>query len=412
MGRVILRLLLLLTLALTSCTGSSGPARRDPRDARLADLEVLVRAVEDHPEPFGTRDETRWRRDLAEVRGRVASLTDDEYLVALARLANLGDRNGHGGVFPTDQPALKMWPVLLYELADGWRVVAARDDALMGARVEAVGGRPVAQVARMLAPAVPHDNPHSLRARLGTYLATPAFLRGVGAYGPLRVVDRWGLRRDVTPAEVPAAEYAELARLDVPQIPPALPRPSWAPRDSWFWLVRRGGALVVGYERVASDAPDGGRVRALVAEVEAALRARPPAALVVDMRRNPGGDVGTAAPLRILLRDVARARRVPVRVLISRSTYSAAALACHELRREAPGVRFYGEPTGGGSVAFGDPNAETLPGTGIVVQVATARAAAPGRPVTAIVPDVRVEVTWDNWRAGRDEVLDAALRGT
>lgn len=404
------RLAAALTMGLLAACSPGVSPLPDAAAGRRADVDALVAFVETtHPEPFGTLSETQWRADVADVRARAGVMDADEWLVALARLANLGDRNGHGGVFPTDQ-RLPMWPVRLYEFADGWHVVAARDASLAGARVEAIGGRPVPEVVAALAPAVPRDNAHSLRARVATYLVTPAFLRGVGRYGPLTVTDASGRRRDVTPEERSAAEYAALAGLDVPQIPPALPRPPYAPPEEWFWLARRGGALVVGYERVASESQGGKRVQGLVADVEAALRARRPTAVVVDIRRNPGGDTGQAVPLLILLRDLARAGRVPVRVLVGRGTYSAASLTFLQLRRDAPAVRFYGEPSGGGSRTFGNPSSVTLPASGIVVQTGGAKAFGPGRDVTAIEPDVPVEVTWAAFRAGRDEVLAAALR--
>jgi hypothetical protein len=304
---------------------------------------------------------------------------------------------------------MRMWPVRIYEFADGWYVVDAADESLRGARVEAVGGHPVADVVAALAPFVPFDNEQTRRARAATYLVTPAFLRGIGRYGPLTVTDARGVRRDVTPREAPAAEYARLAGLDVPQIPPALPRPAFAPRDDWFWLARRGDAVVAGYERVAAEMPDGRRVQWLVGAIEEALRSRP-RVLVVDMRRNPGGENAAALPLTILLRDTARAGQVKVRVLAGRGTYSAASLNLVQLRDQAPEIEIYGEATSGGSRTFGNPSAHTLPGSGIVVQVPGAPASAPGPDVPAVVPDVAVPVTWAAWSAGRDEVLDAALR--
>ena len=396
-----------LLLMVTACGGA--PAARVPD--RAADLDALVRAVETrHPEPFLFLNEAAWRQSVDEVRATAASMTDDEFLVAVARLANLGRRNGHGGVFPTDQPDLRLWPVRLYEFADGWHVVAAHDTALVGARVERIAGRPVGEVASLLAPAVPYDNAQSRRARLATYLVTPAFLRGVGAYGPLTVVDATGVRRDVLPSEARTSDYAALAGLDVPQIPPALPRPAFAPRDDWFWLARRSDALVVGYERVVADMQDGRRVQWLVQEIEEAVRTAPPRVIVVDIRRNPGGENHRAMPLLIALRDIAKAGRIPVRVLVSRATYSAASLMFSTLRRTAPMVRFYGEAAGGGSHTYGNPSSERLPASGIVVQVAGAATSAPGRPVETITPDVPVRVTYAAFGRGRDEVLDVALR--
>ena len=412
-GRSVLAVVLVVAAACTPSARPPAPSASPsvaPSAARAADVDALVAAIESgHPEAFGARDEAAWRSSAAQVRARAAAMTPDEFLAAVARLANLGDRNGHTGVFPTDQPGLAMWPVRLYEFTDGWHVVAARDRSLIGARLTAVGGRPVAEVAKLLAPSVPRDNEHSLRARLAAYLVTPAFLRGVGAYGPLTVVDPSGRQRSVTPVEAPADAYATLAEVDVPQVPPALPRPGWAPRGGgWFWVTSRGGAVVAGYERVAYETAEGRRVQSLVEEIQQRLRSRP-AALVVDVRRNPGGDVGAFEPMRIALRDAARAG-VPVRVLIGRATYSAAPLGLFALRRAAPGVRFYGEPTGGGSRSYGSPSTVTLPASGIVVHVAGQAAAADWPAVPSLVPDVRVGTSWAAYRAGRDPVLEAALR--
>lgn len=403
-----MRLAVAALALVVGCSPGVSPPRPDPAVTRAADLDALVSFVETtHPEPFAHVGEPAWRANVASLRGRAGAMSAEEYLVALAEVAHLGDRNGHGGVFPADQPGLTMWPVRMYDFADGWHVVAARDTSLVGARVATIGGRPVEEVARLVAPIVPRDNPQSLRARLATYLMVPAFLRGLGVYGPLGVVSASGVSREVTPEERPAAEYAALAGVDVPQIPPALPRPSFAPEDEWFWTARRGPALVVGYERVAAESQSGRRVQGLVADIEEQLRT-PTSVLVVDIRRNPGGDTGRAVPLTILLRDVARAGRVPVRVLVGRGTYSAASLVFLALRREAPSIRFYGEATGGGSRTYGNPSSTTLPG-GIVVQVPGARAFDQGRDIAALVPDVPVRETWAAYDAGRDPVLAAAL---
>src|SRR3712207_7392436 len=55
--------------------------------------------------------------DLDAARQAAASMTDDELLFTVGRLANLGNGSGHGGVFPTDQPDLPAWPLRLYALA-------------------------------------------------------------------------------------------------------------------------------------------------------------------------------------------------------------------------------------------------------------------------------------------------------
>jgi hypothetical protein len=135
---------------------------------------------------------------------------------------------------------------------------------------------------------------------------------------------------------------------------------------------------------------------------------RRPALVVVDARRNPGGDNETGDPLMAFLREVAADGRTSVRVLIGRGTYSAASLLLAELDTQVP-LTFVGEPTGGGSGTFGNPHAHRLPGSDVSVQI-------PGRwfsrlddDIAAIEPDRPAETTWSAFAAGADPVLDVAL---
>ena len=379
--------------------------------ARESDLDGLVRAVEAlHPDPFGALDESEWRRDVARLRERAPRLSADEFLVGVARLAVLGDRNGHGGVFPTEQRDLRMWPLRLHEFREGWYVVDSARRELRGARLDTIGGRPVDNVVVALAPIVPRDNQYSLRARLGTYLVVPAFLRGLGILGDgsLGVTLPGGRATTVRPEAVPSASYADLTGISVPQIPLTLPRPDRAPPDDYFWWRREGRALVVGYERVLGESPDGGTIEEFVAELEAEVGRSRPRALVLDARRNPGGENEQGDRLMTFLRDLAGGG-VPVRVLVGRGTYSAAALLLAELREDVP-VTIYGEPSGGGSGTFGNPAVHRLPASGIVVQVPGRWFSRLAEDVPTVEPDVPVETAWSAWSTGRDEVLEAALR--
>lgn len=392
-------------LALVACTQPDAERADARAAARNADLDALVTAVTTlHPEPFGYVSEPAWRADVAAARARAGGMRDEEFLATVARLTNLGERSGHGGVFPTDQAAsLPILGLRLYAFEGQWYVVDSPDRSLVGARLVLPP-----HTIPSLTPMVPRDNQASLHARLASYLVVPALAMGSNASRTVSVVDATGRARDVEAPVVTPAAYAALAGLDVPQIPLALPRPSWAPKDVPWWSRWRGDALVVGYERVVGETFEGKKLRVFADGVRSAVAARRPRVVVVDIRRNPGGDTGAAAPLVTVLRELA-GQRIPVRVLISRATYSAACVVFAGLDREIP-LRFYGEATGGGSMTYGSPAAQTLPHSGIVFHVPT-QAAGESNATTVdwIEPDVAVEQTWRDWQAGRDTVLDAAL---
>ena len=407
----------LACLLLLGCTGTENresPPSADDRPAvaeqRLADFDGLVTAIERmHPDPFGTIDERTWRKEAALLRDRVARMTADQFLTAVASVSILGDRNGHGGVFPTDQADLEGWPLRLYEFTDGWRIIDAADPGLVGARLDRIGGRPIDDVADAVATITPRDNEHSLRSRLGLYLVVPAFLRGLDQLGDgtLTVTDSTGTRTIPAPETVGPEELATLTGVVIPQIPPALPLRPPHSADDYFWSRREGGALVVGYERVLGRTPAGRYLEDFVESLRAEVARSGPRVVVVDLRRNPGGENERGAPFTDWLAEVA-ASGVPVRVLTSRSTYSAASFIFAELRTRAK-VTFYGEATGGGSGTFGDPRRYRLSNTGIVVQVPTRWFSQLDNDVDAIEPDVRIPTTWADYAAGRDPVLAAAL---
>ena len=205
-----------------------------------------------------------------------------------------------------------------------------------------------------------------------------------------------------------AARFIELTGLTVPQIPLTLPAVGSPPADPYFWWRRQGDALVVGFERVLARSPGGVGIEAFVSELKTQVRQRRPAVLVVDARRNPGGENESGDPLMAFLREVAADERTSVRVLIGRGTYSAAALLLAELDTQVP-VTFVGEASGGGSGTFGNPQTHRLRGAGVVVQI-------PGRwfsrlndDIASIEPDRPAETTWSAFATGEDPVLDAAL---
>ncbi len=144
----------------------------------------------------------------------------------------------------------------------------------------------------------------------------------------------------------------------------------------------------------------------------ARLAARPTIErIVLDLRLNPGGNLFTYAPLLTLLRGPSVNRPGRLYVLISRSTFSAAALLATEIDRSTRAI-FVGEPTGGSPNLYADPTAANLPASGWNFLVATKywQMSTPRDPRLAIAPDLRAAMTVADFLAGRDPVLARALR--
>ena len=133
---------------------------------------------------------------------------------------------------------------------------------------------------------------------------------------------------------------------------------------------------------------------------------------MVDLRRNGGGDNTTYRPFRIALAEMAHAHPGSVRIIAGPATFSAAGNFVTDLQvgPERAGIRLVGEPPGGGLDMYGDVRVVTLPSSRIVVLVSSRyHERAPGDDRLQIEPDVPVELTWADYAAGRDPVLEAAL---
>jgi hypothetical protein len=377
-----------------------GPTTTSAAVAEVSDLDHLAeQIVALHPDPYHHVDQAELDRRAGED-----PADPDELLVAAMRLANLGPGDGHAGVYPWAQEQLEAWPLHLYEFPDGIRVVAG-EGAPEGARLVSVGGAPIEEVADALRPLVPHDTEWTVRSRLPAYLVFPAVLRGLG-FAPEELT--WELpdgRSETSPPPetVPASDLRELLGLFQDQVPPTLPYD----RGRLFWSERRGDAAYVRWNQVQSrDA--GTRItdlgEALVDDVASGRVMR----VVIDARHNPGGEDGAAKGLEDAVREIERTRPGTVRFLVGRGTFSAATLLINRVVADL-GIALVGEPTGGSSRSFADARVVELPGSGIRAYVSTRLYEVGDAVFDPLEPDMPVEMTWDDWAAGRDPALAAAL---
>jgi C-terminal processing protease CtpA/Prc len=135
--------------------------------------------------------------------------------------------------------------------------------------------------------------------------------------------------------------------------------------------------------------------------------------VIVDVRLNGGGDNTTYGELTSLFRSKAVNRRGRLYLLTGRATFSAAANFAAEIDRDTRAT-IVGEPTGGGIETYGDTTPVRLETTGWMVHVAARyheRKRGSNDQRLAVEPDVRVDVTSAQYFAGRDPVLERALKG-
>lgn len=394
---------ILLVLALQD------PPATDRVENWQADLDELGRVIsERHKNPFFKVARDDWFKSIADVRKRLPTLKDSQIAAEFMKLvAQIGD--GHTVVRPT----LGKYPVNLLWFKDGLHVVLATEEHrdLLKARVTAIGGTPVEEAARRVGVVGAADNESGARSQSAHWLTVPEALAGVGLIDDLdkasfTVVDAQGKERFVQLAPMTGKEKRVLA-FDKPDAE----MPIWRrARRSPYGVeaVAERKALYCWYDQCA-DAKDK-PVSAWCTEVLAAIDKQAPDRIVLDLRRNGGGNSILINPLLTGLRKRPEfAARGRLFALIDRPTYSSALMNAVDLRKGFKAV-LIGLPPGGALNGYGEVRTTTLPNSKWTVQYSTKFFKLGADGESMLKPDVEIEPTAAEFFAGKDPMLDAALR--
>ena len=415
--------LLLVPLAMVAIV-SSAQARPSASVALADDVRDLGAAIEEiHPAPFRSVSRQRFQAEVNTLAQRAERISRDELLVGLMRMiALLGPRNGHTGLFPGDPSharQLHLYPVRLYDFADGIYVVDAVERSLIRNKLVAIDGTPLAEILERVRPLVPHDNDSNLRGLAPHFLLTAEILDGLGivdgAQSARFTFERPdGERIDIQLAAIPASSY--LSRFNdvlhghYPSVLPQAAKPLYlagSAKPMWARTLAGGRAVYMEFNSVQRPTP--GFVTVLTRLVRGPRVRR----VIVDVRLNGGGDNTTYGSLIDLFASREVNRRGRLFLLSGRATFSAAANFAAEMDRDTRAI-VVGEPTGGGVETYGDTFPLALPTAGWTVHIAARyheRKNGPGDRRLAVEPDVRVGLTSTQYFAGLDPVLARALQG-
>jgi hypothetical protein len=416
----------LLTVALVAC-GARQPSAAPTATPTLAppsaatglraDLDAMLDARDTiHPDGWHGFARTDWVAAADALAARAADLSPDERLTEVVRLAAMpswNGRDGHTGIFPfTPADGTLLYPLRWWEFSDGLLVTAARPpyEDLVGSRVEAVAGRPIDEVLRLVEPLAPRDNPSNLRAFAPLYLRVSNLLAGLGVIdvaGPttFTLVDRDGSRRDME-IEPTVPVFDDDWDSGLPHRLAATDAPWLRDQDTtlWWTFLEDSGTLFAQFNHVRGDATS------VVSELRERAKEDDVERVVIDLRHNSGGDNTTLSPLELALRDPTMNREGRLFAIIGRVTFSAAANFATDLEGSTS-VIFAGEPMGGSPNLYGDTRPVDLEATGQTLYMATRywERSTPDDERLTIEPDISVDLSSEDYFAGRDPVLEAIL---
>jgi hypothetical protein len=411
---------------------------RDRVEAWSQDLAALEERFLRYDRSFSRKARTRFRDAIATLRRELPMRTDAEVIAGIARAIALAG-NAHTRLYLVrNRTEVRRAPIRLWSFRDGVHVVRATPEhrALVGLRLVAIGGTPIAEAERRVADL--YAGNAAWRRYLAAYLLTSPDL--LAAAGLVEDPDRPVLtfaRRDGTTLDAvvpplplrrttkPVEAWWDLAPEHQPDgerwvaalAPDAAPLALRHPRRHYLAEPVAGGrALYVRYARAAEDAHE--PFAAFAARTLETLGAREWESVVVDLRYNTGGDLGVARAFFDALAAQVRGR-ARLHVVTGRATFSAGLFHAAQLR-PVPGAIFSGEAPGDVLDFWSEGGNVILPNSRLAAHFANgfhSYSAAPHPGVTphtdlavrSVSPDRVVEPTFAEYAAGRDPVLEAIL---
>jgi hypothetical protein len=362
--------------------------------------------VKRHKNAFHFTTQEQFNRAIADLTAAIPDLESYQIVVRLMEItASIGD--GHTGVH---LPAsFTLYPVALYWFGDELRVVAATTDAkeALGAKVVKIGGVPIEEVADRVKRVISRNENEWYELGTGAaHIARPEILQALGIVPSLQAAtftleNDDGKRFDLslTPIELQPDMRAKMKSASA-----TAPVSRQHPADAlWFTLLPDGKTVYVNFRRYDTIERD---CKALFKFLDANKATR----LVIDLRQNGGGDFKEGR--HSLVERVKRRPEINAKghlyVLVGRRTFSAALANAVDFRKDTQAI-LVGEPIGERPNSYSENDEMTLPNSKLVISYSTRYYKFVDEDVPAVIPDVRIDPTWPDFKAGRDAALEWVL---
>ena len=390
-----------------------------------ADLRYLQKTVhDDYPFLFKKTTPEVFDTAVEELYDERPKLQDHQILVGLARIVSLF-KYGHTGVGFKDNPIpYHKLPMVIYQFTDGIYITGAHKDYedIVGAKILKVEDQPIKEVLKSVYPVVPVENEQYFKAYGINDLTIPEVLHAQGLTKTLKKRIRLHLEKDGKPF---VSTVKATRELDFPlQYGEVKPDSDWvSARDLsapphylknldkiyYFEYLPEEKAVYVRHSQIQDDPSED--IPAFFERVFRFVENNEVERLVLDVRLNGGGNNYKNKPVVTGIIETKKINKTgKLYVIIGRRTFSACQNLVNELDNYT-NVIFVGEPTAENINFYGDNRKVVLPNSGVPVYLSFAwwqdKPQWENGPYT--VPDVKVELSFDDYKANRDPVLDKAL---
>jgi hypothetical protein len=399
---------LTLVILLTACTAQSPTTDLKP-DAWREDLRYLAAELpRRHINAFHTVSREAFAYEVSKLDAAIPRLGADEIVASLMRtVALVGDGHTHLDL-PPNSPR---YPIELHWFGEELRVVAAGapHHSLVGARVIGVGTTALADLMTRITPLVPRgETAGRTRFTATMQLTSPEVLHGLSvisdrSQAPFVFENAAGERVTVTLSPARLGDFSSWRMVGGEKQPLYLQRLNerW-----WTEVLPETQTIYFSFTGYPPDAEFRERATALARLLDESRARR----LVIDLRRNQGGDFQRfqAFLLPLIESRPAINRAGGLFVIIGPGTFSAAGVNALDLRKRAHAI-LAGAAAGIRPNHYGDHGDFRLPNSGLRVSYSTRYHRFGAETDLEIAPDKAIDPTWDEFRSGRDPVMEWIL---
>jgi hypothetical protein len=358
-----------------------------------------------HGNAFHTTPRDQFEDSVRALEARLPDLRGHEILTAMGRIvAMVGD----GHTYLELPQTLHRYPIRLYSFGDTLRIVRATagHEQLLGGRVVGIDGMGIEQAKRLVGRQIARENDQYVLRELPGFLTYAELLH---AHGVIQDVGNVQWTIDTTSGQRTRVELAPIASDEevrwasaAQAVPQYRQRPG---EDLWYSFLPETGTLYVGFRGY----PARPAFRDFFDELFRFADLNPVERMLIDLRENPGGDF---TKTRDLLLPRLKAHPLNTRgrlfVAIGRSTFSAAMTNAADFLKET-NATLVGEPTGARPNGWQEKGEFLLPNSNLAISVSTRYYRFMDDDASAVAPHQHIPLMWEDFRAGRDPVLEWVL---
>ena len=403
------------------------PALAPPKDRTEAwqqDIDAALRFPR-YDRSFTPAALAEYRKRLAELKTRIASLNDQQIFVELAKAVALGN-NGHTQVVAGRSSLTRPpFPLQVAWFKDGLFVVRAAPAYAntLGCKVAAIDGRATQAVQQAIGP-IFGGTAEWIHFRSQQSFVRPEVLYGAGVTKSLEEAT-YSLecadgKREVQVASDSNAgpgNQADWASPFKPETRPLYLRN----RDKNYWFEYLPDSQVLYFQFNSSLNGGNETIPQFGERLIKELEEKNVRAVVIDMRFNPGGnlDIGESTIDKIRNHPKVQGKN-KLFVITSNNTFSAAIFHASQLRQN-PDAVFVGEPVGDRLEFWAEGDGHVLPNSRLMLRSSNgyhsySKLDPPEfKPyfrdlsIDTLAPNIPVQPTYKDYASGRDVALDAIL---